>query len=148
MMKMAKDFMISEKLEAALHQFLMQDIDRCFEFFIEKSDSNSPFLKQILQYNQEILQLFLQKFFIEPQPEARSSLTTKQGSPQELRFHEIMKKLDHHIHESFCVHQAKNLFEVVVHFEAYEINLNLIEEVRDALEKTNRVNILEYPNGN
>ena len=121
----------SKLFEDIIYSFFCKNLGKCVEFY--GMGFGNQFLYKVMNYCERFQKTFLEVIF-------SSNLKTDPSFKQ--FFSEILNKLVHFIYQIFAKTTINQLFNIIL--DAENVNINLIHEMKDAIEKTDMVPFIFY----
>ena len=116
----------SKLYQDIIYSFFCDNLEKCVEFY--SMGFGNQFLYKVMNYCERFQKTFLEVIF---SSNMKNDLSFKQF------FSEILNKFVHFIYQTFAKTTINQLFNLIL--DAENININLIHEMRDAIERTDMV---------
>jgi hypothetical protein len=124
-------------LPETLYNFITKRIISCIDHYEALSDNpvSNPYLAKTLDYFTRFFKQFVEIIY---------SRVISLDSKQKESLRDILAKIKYFIYETYAQRMIKRIFDIIL--EAEEININIIREIREAVEESNMVIISNINN--
>jgi hypothetical protein len=117
-------------LPETLYNFITKRLISCIDHYEALSDNpvSNPYLAKTLDYFGRFFKQFVEIIY---------SKVISLDSKQKESLKDILAKIKYFIYETYAQRMIKRIFDIIL--EAEEININIIREIREAVEESNMV---------
>lgn len=116
-----------------LYNFITQRLIACVDNHENRAEgpTPAPYLAKLLDYFNR---------FVRPYIETIYSKVLLTEVKQKSLLEEVLKRIIYFIYETYAERMIKRIFDIIL--DAEDININIIREIREAVELSNMMNIL------